>query len=146
MLASACDRDAFRTRIDAVLHELGDRLERIALRERDDADRVPIIANAQLPTVFAFHFNAGFRKLDGTVFGTEHERLALVAGDAQEIETSIAPRPIGRAKALTCAMTIQNDPATNAAAFRRPAYPTQQLDSNPAPHCTQGELAWCYSL
>jgi hypothetical protein len=35
-------------RVDAVLDELGNRLEWIALRKRDDADRVPIIPDPKL--------------------------------------------------------------------------------------------------
>jgi hypothetical protein len=34
-------------RIDAVLHKLRDSLERVALRECDDADSIPIIADPQ---------------------------------------------------------------------------------------------------
>jgi hypothetical protein len=40
-----------RVRIDRVLHEFGDRLQRITLRERDNSDRIPIIADAQLAAV-----------------------------------------------------------------------------------------------
>ena len=38
-------------RLGAVLNELGNSLERIALRERDDPDRVPVIADFELAAV-----------------------------------------------------------------------------------------------
>src|SRR5881296_853399 len=47
------DRDAFGARIDAVLHELGHRFERIALRKSDDSDGVPVIPDAELACVTA---------------------------------------------------------------------------------------------
>ena len=46
VLLAAHDRDGFGVRIDAVLDEFGDGLQRIALRERDNPDRVPVIADA----------------------------------------------------------------------------------------------------
>ena len=47
VLAAARDRDGARARVDAVLDQLGDRLERAALRQRDDGDRVPVVADLQ---------------------------------------------------------------------------------------------------
>jgi hypothetical protein len=47
VLPTARDHNGLCVRIDAVLDQLGDGLERIALRARDDADRVPIIADPQ---------------------------------------------------------------------------------------------------
>jgi hypothetical protein len=52
-------RDRLRVRIDAVFDEFRNRLQGIALRERDDPDRIPVIADAQLPAVFAFRFHSG---------------------------------------------------------------------------------------
>src|SRR5258708_6976801 len=54
VLLAAGDRDGLRMRIDTVLDELRDRFQGIALRERDDADRVPIIPDAQFAAIFAF--------------------------------------------------------------------------------------------
>jgi len=47
VLAAARDGDGLRVSIDRVLDEFGDRLERITLRERDDADGVPVIADLE---------------------------------------------------------------------------------------------------
>jgi hypothetical protein len=54
---AARDGDGLRMRIDAVLDELRNRLQWIALRERNDPDRVPVIADAQLAAVSAFRFH-----------------------------------------------------------------------------------------
>lgn len=48
MLAAPRDSDGFRVRVETVLDEFGDGLEWIALRKRDNADGVPIVADAQL--------------------------------------------------------------------------------------------------
>jgi hypothetical protein len=48
VLAPARDRNSLGTCVDAVLDELRDGLQGIALRERDDANRVPVVADAQL--------------------------------------------------------------------------------------------------
>ena len=48
LLLAASDDDRLRTSVDAVLDELRHRLQRIALRQRDDRDRVPVIADAQI--------------------------------------------------------------------------------------------------
>lgn len=48
-LAAARNGDIARTGIDAVLDELGHRFQWVVLRERDDGDRVPVVAYAQLP-------------------------------------------------------------------------------------------------
>ena len=42
-------RDVLGLRIDAVLDDLGNRLEWIALRERNNPDRVPVIPDFELP-------------------------------------------------------------------------------------------------
>src|SRR6516162_2345843 len=47
MLPPARDDNGLGVRVDAVLDQLGDGFEGIALRERDNADRVPIIADSQ---------------------------------------------------------------------------------------------------
>ncbi len=47
-LLAASERDVASLGIDAVLHEFSDGLERVTLRQRDNADRVPVVANAQL--------------------------------------------------------------------------------------------------
>jgi hypothetical protein len=47
LLLAARDDDRLRLRIDAVLDELRHRLQRIALRQRDDRDRVPVVADAK---------------------------------------------------------------------------------------------------
>jgi hypothetical protein len=54
---AARDRDGLGVRIDAVLDEFRNRLQGIALRERDDADRIPIIADAQLAAVLILGFH-----------------------------------------------------------------------------------------
>ena len=51
VLAAARDRDGLCVRVDAVLDELGNRLERIALRQRDDANRIPVIPDLELAAV-----------------------------------------------------------------------------------------------
>ena len=56
VLLAADDGDVLRVGIDRVLHELRDGLERIALREGDDADRVPMVADASLPLSLLFAF------------------------------------------------------------------------------------------
>src|SRR3989442_10673508 len=45
--APAGDGDAGRPGVDAVLHQLRDRLLRIGLRARDDLDRRPLVADLQ---------------------------------------------------------------------------------------------------
>ena len=45
---SSNDGDVTRPRVDAVLDELGDGLQGIGLGERDDGDRVPHVADAEL--------------------------------------------------------------------------------------------------
>ena len=47
VLPSARDRNGPRVCVDAVLDELGDRLQWVPLRERDDTDCVPIIADLE---------------------------------------------------------------------------------------------------
>ena len=47
MLATARDDNGLCVCIDAVLNQLGYGFEGIALRERDNADRVPIVADSQ---------------------------------------------------------------------------------------------------
>src|SRR5437868_8295588 len=42
------DDDRFRAGVDAVLDELGYRFQRIALRQRDNRDRVPVVADAEI--------------------------------------------------------------------------------------------------
>jgi hypothetical protein len=59
VLAAAGDGDGLRAGIDAVLDELGDRLERIALRQRDDPNRVPVIADPQLAAIVFLDFMSG---------------------------------------------------------------------------------------
>ena len=58
LLLAPGDDDRFRARIDAVFDQLGHRLERIALRQGDDGDRIPVIADAQIA---AGTLPAGFR-------------------------------------------------------------------------------------
>ena len=47
-LPAAGDGDVARARIDRVLDELGDRFQRVLLRQGDDGDRVPVVADAEL--------------------------------------------------------------------------------------------------
>jgi hypothetical protein len=49
VLAPARDDDMAGAGVDAVLDELGDRFQRIVLRQCNDGDGVPIVADAQLP-------------------------------------------------------------------------------------------------
>src|SRR6266498_3858859 len=49
LLLASRDDDRFSARIDAVLDQLSHRLQRVALRQRDDRDRIPVIADAQIP-------------------------------------------------------------------------------------------------
>jgi hypothetical protein len=41
-------------RIDAVFHKLGNRLQRIVLRQSDDGDSVPVFADSELAAVRRF--------------------------------------------------------------------------------------------
>jgi hypothetical protein len=47
VLAAAYDGNGLGVRIDAVFDQLRDGLKRITLRERDNADSIPIIADPQ---------------------------------------------------------------------------------------------------
>src|SRR5213079_2188132 len=51
VLPAARHRNCLRVRVDAVLDELGDRLQWVPLRERDDTDRVPVIADPELAAI-----------------------------------------------------------------------------------------------
>jgi hypothetical protein len=48
MLAAARDRHSARFRINAVFDQLGDRLQWAGLRQGDDGDGVPVVADLQL--------------------------------------------------------------------------------------------------
>jgi hypothetical protein len=48
LVAAARYRDGLRMRVNAVLDELGNRLQGVALRERDDAYGVPVIPDLEL--------------------------------------------------------------------------------------------------
>ena len=54
ILAAARDDDRSGARVDAVFHELGDGLERVALRERDDPDRIPVVADPEFAAGIGF--------------------------------------------------------------------------------------------
>src|SRR6266478_1077762 len=54
LLFAAGDDDRLGACIDAVFDQFGHRLERIALRQGDDRDRFPVIADAQVPAVVRF--------------------------------------------------------------------------------------------
>jgi hypothetical protein len=47
VLAASRDGDGLGVRIDAVLDEFRDGLQRVALRKSDDTDRIPVIADPQ---------------------------------------------------------------------------------------------------
>src|SRR5229473_2470422 len=64
VFATARDRDGSGLGIDAVLDKFGDRFQRVALRERDDANRVPVIANPQLPAIVLAGLHADLGLLD----------------------------------------------------------------------------------
>jgi hypothetical protein len=51
LFPGAGDRDVAGAGVDAVFDELGDGLERVALREGDDGDGIPVIADAELAVV-----------------------------------------------------------------------------------------------
>jgi hypothetical protein len=59
-------------RVDAIFDEFGDRLERVALRERNDADGIPVIADAQFAAVFALGFHAGSLSRIVEIYFKEH--------------------------------------------------------------------------
>jgi len=46
--SSGASSSARRASVDAVLDELGHRFQRIALRQRDDRNRVPVVADAEI--------------------------------------------------------------------------------------------------
>ena len=54
--STARDGDDLGMGVDAVFDELGDCLERVALRKRDDPDRVPVVADPELAAVGGFVF------------------------------------------------------------------------------------------
>src|SRR6266513_2235096 len=64
VLAAARDRNGLRVRVDAVLDELGDRLQRVPRRERDDTDRVPVIADPELAAIGGLFSTLGDRYVD----------------------------------------------------------------------------------
>src|SRR5262249_12760854 len=49
VLAAARDRHSARLRINAVFHQLCDRLQWAGLRQGDDGDGVPVVADLSLP-------------------------------------------------------------------------------------------------
>jgi hypothetical protein len=51
VLAPTRDNDGLCARVNAVLDELGDCLQRIALRERNDPDRVPVVSDLELTAI-----------------------------------------------------------------------------------------------
>ena len=70
--------------IDAVFDELGDRLQRIVLRERDDADRVPVIADLELAAVSDLPLPRGVRlrsAYDATSIGVSRHGHILFSHD-----------------------------------------------------------------
>jgi hypothetical protein len=97
VLLAVRDRDGLGVRINAVLDEFRNRLQGIALRQRDVPDRIPVIPNTQLAAVFAFHFHTSSGASGRNVFGIENEGSALVAGQPAELKRAGAPRSIGRA-------------------------------------------------
>src|SRR6266403_1500335 len=67
MLLAPSNRNGPRMRVDAVLDKFSDRFERIALRERNDPNRIPVVTNAQLAAVLALYFHFGSAPgLDGS--------------------------------------------------------------------------------
>jgi hypothetical protein len=52
VLPTTRDRDLSRVRVDAVLDELGNSFQRVALRQGDDPDCVPVIADSQFTLRF----------------------------------------------------------------------------------------------
>ena len=79
LLLAAGDCDRLSVRIDAVLHEFRDRLQGIALRQCDDPDRIPVIAYAQLPAIFAFRFHVRSGELHWFYAGLRVRLPAAVA-------------------------------------------------------------------
>lgn len=59
MFLAAHYREGRDVRIDAVPDEFSNRLQGIALRACDNANRIPVIANAQLAAVLTLSFHAG---------------------------------------------------------------------------------------
>jgi hypothetical protein len=64
VFATPRDRDCSGLGIDAVLDKFGDRFQRVALRERDNANRVPVIANPQLSAIVLAGLHANLGLLD----------------------------------------------------------------------------------
>src|ERR1700741_2937514 len=58
MLATARNDNSLGVCIDAVLNQLGYGFEGIALRERDNADRVPIVADSQFAPLCSLGLHA----------------------------------------------------------------------------------------
>jgi hypothetical protein len=59
LLLPPCDYDRRGACVDAVLDELRHRLQRIALGQRDDRDRIPVVADTQVPRVRALLIRCG---------------------------------------------------------------------------------------
>src|ERR1700691_6229961 len=57
VLLAPHDRDRLCVRVNAVLDEFGDGLQRITLRQRDNPDGVPVVPNAQLTAVLTLGFH-----------------------------------------------------------------------------------------
>ncbi len=89
-LPAADDLDVLGPCIDAVLDELGGGLERIVLRQRDDADRGPVVTDAQLAT-----------RGSSTAHGRECTRFAACPLRGPGID-GFEPRRIERCRVARC--------------------------------------------
>lgn len=59
MFLAPGDGNRLGMRIDAVFDEFRNRFQGVALRQRDDPNRIPVVPNSQLTAVFAFGSHAG---------------------------------------------------------------------------------------
>jgi hypothetical protein len=78
-----------RVRIDAVLDECGNCLERVALRERDDAECVPVVPYLELTAVVRHRRSAGV-EVKGLHFEPTGRALGIDAGVAQKSQQRVS--------------------------------------------------------
>ena len=68
VLPTTRDRDLSRVRVDAVLDKLGNSFQRVALRQGDDPDCVPVIADSQLTLRFRSTYGGALKVSENEEF------------------------------------------------------------------------------
>src|ERR1700689_3757815 len=86
---AASDGDGLCVRIDAVLDEFGNRLERVALRQSDNSNRIPVIPDSQFAAVLV----TGFHPAQHSNVGTGSALLKIMRASLRrflDITTSLS--------------------------------------------------------